>query len=374
MNLIARIENAQKLLREGRLANEAAVSSGVVLPLLDALGWPVFDPAVVAPEYGLGGRRVDFALLGHGRPAVFVEVKQPGQSNGADRQLFEYAFHVGVPMAVLTDGATWHVYLPAEQGSYQERRVYLLDLLEREPADSAERLIRYLGHGAVVSGEAIERARHDYQHARQRREAKEALPRAWGQLVGQGDDRLMDLLSQEVESLSGYKPASEDVQSYLASLGGQTEREAAASASSRPSRPTRVAETAQTARPAILDAPPSDTVLPSVGFTLNGAFVPGRSGADVLRRTFQALADRDPTFLDRFIELPQHGEVRRYLARRPEDLYPGRPELVKKAAFEIRPGYWIGTHYSLKGLRRILQLASQVAGLRFNEHLKVRLG
>jgi hypothetical protein len=35
------------------------------------------------------------------RTAVFIEVKQPGQTSAADKQFFEYAFHEGVPRAVL---------------------------------------------------------------------------------------------------------------------------------------------------------------------------------------------------------------------------------------------------------------------------------
>jgi predicted type IV restriction endonuclease len=92
-------------IKGGRYVNEATVSQGIVQRLLHTLGWPVYDMEVVAPEYSLGSRRVDYALCHPPRePVVMVEVKQIGQSKGANRQLFEYAFHKGVPMAVLTDG------------------------------------------------------------------------------------------------------------------------------------------------------------------------------------------------------------------------------------------------------------------------------
>ncbi len=368
MDLLDRIKNIRPMLADGRLANEAAVSSGVVLPILDALGWPVFDPRVVAPEYSLQGRRVDFALLTNRGPTVFVEVKQPGQSDGADRQLFEYAFHVGVPMAVLTDGATWHFYLPAEQGSYQERRVYLLNLLEREPSESAERLQRYLEYEAVVSGEAYERARHDYQRARQRREAKDALPRAWGQLVSAADERLVDLIVDEVESTSGYKPERADVIEYLRSLGGLPEREAAQTATPpqrsrvprrRPERPGRVAEAGD---------------LPERGFMLDGTFVPARNGRDVLVKLFQALDRRDPGFLDRFIAIPEHGRTRRYLARSPEALYPNDPSFVSPSTTaEVKPGYWLMTNASHQKMENIIKMACEVVGLQYGREVIVRM-
>jgi predicted type IV restriction endonuclease len=78
------IEHIQNDLRSGRFTNEAAVSQGIVLPVLYELGWPVFDTRSVAPEYALEGRRVDFALCdGSDRPKVFLEVKRVGQAEGA---------------------------------------------------------------------------------------------------------------------------------------------------------------------------------------------------------------------------------------------------------------------------------------------------
>ena len=132
MSLAEEISRIRKTLETGRFRNEASVSFGAVIPILEALKWPVRNTDIVAPEYSLEARRVDFALCyPEMKPIVFIEVKQVGQTEGADRQLFEYAFHAGVPMAVLTDGQEWHFYLPGERGAYQERRVYKLDLLER---------------------------------------------------------------------------------------------------------------------------------------------------------------------------------------------------------------------------------------------------
>ena len=218
MTLVSRIETARRLLRDGHLANESSVSTSIVFPILQALGWDVFDPTEVAPEYSVGSRRVDFALLHHGKPAVFIEVKQPGLGLGADQQLFDYAFHTGVPLAVLTDGRTWSVYLPSGFGDYTERRVYLLDLEEREPDESAERLTRYLQRDDVGSEAAFDRARQDYQRSRQRREARDAIPAAWHALMDAADPRVIGALADEVESRSGYRPEPDDLFGFLTSL------------------------------------------------------------------------------------------------------------------------------------------------------------
>ena len=205
--LIRVVEDVQYRLRAGQFTNEASVSQSAVLPILDALGWQIFDSQQVCPEYTLEGRRVDYALCHHtGKPDVFIEVKQIGKSDGADKQLFEYAFHAGVPLAILTTGQEWHFYLPAEQGTYQDRRVYKLDLLERDAEECAERLNRYLRSNGVLTGESLQAAREDYRGMAQTREMAETIPLAWHRLIEEKDDLMMEIIATRVEELCGYKP------------------------------------------------------------------------------------------------------------------------------------------------------------------------
>ena len=58
---------------------------------------------------------------------------QGGRSDG-DRQLFEYAFHAGAPLALLTNGVIWRFYSTFSAGTYAERLVRNLDI-ETEPPD-----------------------------------------------------------------------------------------------------------------------------------------------------------------------------------------------------------------------------------------------
>ena len=199
------IEKVRDRLRRGEYTSEAAVSQGILLPALHELGWPVFDTSVVVPEYSLEGRRVDYALCHPAnRPSVFVEVKKVGLSDGADRQLFEYAFHLGIPMAILTDGQEWSFYLPGEQGRYDERRVYKLDLLEREIEEAVKRLEKYLSYERVCSGKALESGREDYQNVARDREIETILPKAWSALLEEPDSLLLELLAEKAEDLCGY--------------------------------------------------------------------------------------------------------------------------------------------------------------------------
>lgn len=219
MSLEEHIPDIQSKLRNNEYPNEQSISQGIVLRLLSALQWPVYDTQSVIPEYSIQGRRVDFALcVQKNKPIIFIEVKQPGNTLGADKQLFEYAFHKGVPFAIVTDGNEWHFYLPAEVGSYDERRVYKLDLLERDKQESAYRLERYLAFEYVANGNALEHAREDYKNVSKERQAKANIPIAWDKLLEEKDEMLTEVVSEKVESICGFKPTQKQILSYLSTL------------------------------------------------------------------------------------------------------------------------------------------------------------
>ncbi len=162
MHLKLTIADIGRKLRDGRFPNEQSISQGIVLRILSDLGWDVYDTNVVWPEFSTGEGRVDFALCSPpGNPKCFVEVKQPGKAEDGVKQALEYAFHTGAQFITLTDGQTWSFYLPAEQGSYEDRRVFKLDLFERTDQESAEVLQRYLERDRLGSGEALETARKE---------------------------------------------------------------------------------------------------------------------------------------------------------------------------------------------------------------------
>jgi len=348
------LDKTRAALRRGSFTSEAAVSQGIVLPTLAALGWPVFDTSIVIPEFSLEGRRVDYALCHPAdRPAVFIEVKRVGLANGADRQLFEYAFHIGVPLAILTDGQEWNFYLPGEQGHYSERRVYKLDLLERDKSQSAERLERYLNYSSTCGGSAIRAARADYRDVARKRETESILPRAWRTLVRDQDSSLLELLAEKVEDICGYKPELDACADFLSnSIDGQ-KQDKEVTKSSRPVSPTLTAENS---------IPPTRRYRKTHGYSFQvlGRDLTAGSAREVMTKVFQALAHDDKQFLNRFAAR-KHGKKRRYLSQNRAELYPNRPDLVEAAAVELTPGWWMGTNYSRRDIQKILELAKEVA-------------
>lgn len=373
-------------IKAGRFSNEASVSQGIVLRLLNALGWPTYDTATVWPEFPLDSRRVDYALCSPpSKPIALIKVKQIGQSDGAERQLFEYAFHDGVPMAILTDGREWNFFLPGEQGAYGERRVYKLDIVDRDVKECAERLERYLLHSAVASGVAIQAARDDYRNVSKERQMQAALPKAWSQLIADEDDLLLEIVADRVESLCGYKPGLDMVADFLKSSGMSRP----VTPSFTPQRPIIHGQPTQTsvkqafpvdkklvkAIPHVNNPPiAAATESGQAGFSFRGQFHPAPSAIETLRQVFNLFIKLDPTFAERFAGLPRHGRTRRYLALNANELYEGRPDLASEHSVKVDSGWWMSTNHSKQTISRIIAMACDVAQVDSGRNLIWHLG
>lgn len=362
MSLNSDLEDIRNRLKAGGYQNEAAVSQGVILRLLNTLGWPIFDSARVSPEYTIGTRRVDFALCHPaGKPIILIESKDVGSAYGAEKQLFEYAFHQGIPMAILTDGQEWSFFLPGEQGTYHERCVYKLDLIARTTEECCRVFDRYLNYAEVVSGEAITNAKNDYKDVSKQRQIETALPQAWTQLIKEQDEILVELIADKVETLCGFKPEPDVVRKYLDSLLHFPPQQQLPTPTPTNVQPTVIPPT-----------PGSEDRDDFSGFVLHGQHYREGSAIATMFRVIEVLAQRDLSFLERYAGLPKHGRKRRYLARNKMDLYPGRPDLCEQYSQQRFGSWWIGTNYSRSTIRHAIELACEVSGLRFGQDLKLK--
>ena len=369
MTLLDTIQQLDANLRAGRFTNEAEVSTGVVLRILQGLDWPVFDTSVVAQQFPLkipngGTRREDIALCREdGRPLVFIEVKAVGKIVGADLQLFEYCFHGGVPFAVLTDGQEWHFYLPMEPGNYDDRSVYKLDILEQDHNECCSRFRRYLSIESVRQGSNLEYARSDRNIADRLVTIQTTLPRAWETILTGMDDSISEILADKVEDLCGFRPDMDTCADFLRNAIHQL------SPSSAPiPRPT--------ALPPKPSSPPSGTSeeLHFTGFVFQDERRTFSTARATMLAVFDKLAEYDATFLDRFASR-KHGRKRRYLAQDKYELYPDRPDLCEQSSSELAVGGWfISTNWGKQAWEGIARLACEVAGLTFGSDIVISFG
>ncbi len=356
MTLVATIGSIADRINRNSYRNETEVREAIVNRVLYELGWDIYDPTAVRREYTVDKRRVDYALFtSTSAPAVFIEVKAPNSGDDGDRQLFEYAFHQGTPFAILVNGREWSFYLPAEQGNYSERRVQKLDLLERDPKDSARVLERYLKFDRVRDGSAHSDARTDYQSAARQREAEKTIPRAWQDLISQPDELLIDLIAEKVVSLIGFRPTDEQIEAFLLAPNATIVR----SFRSEPAAPFRRVE------------PVPETPKPlgsrKVSFQLLGQKYTEPDAISALIFVLRKLAERDFGFLDRFAKQAP-GRTRNHIAKTRSEVYPGKPDLQAYST-EIAPGWWLGTNVANRDKDRLVKIACDVSGLQFGKDL-----
>ena len=353
--LTSAIEDLKRSIAAGSFRSEAEISRGVVSRILHALGWPVFDVHVVSPEFKIGTRNVDYALCHPpGKPSVLLEVKDLGKADDkGEKQLFEYCFHQGVPIAVLTDGRGWSFFFPAGQGSYQERRFARIDLVGDDPTDSAKTLTDYLQAEDVRSGAARNRAQRDYEAARQEKEAASQYVSVWRKLLTEPESLLLDLFCEEVEQATGVRPDRAGAAGFVRAQAPKA------------ARPPNQART----RPQKRKRESLDRMEPSL--TFRGQTETFKSGVEVMGAVFEKLASMDPGFCARFSE-QYRGRVRRYVAKTKALLYPGDPKR-ENYSYLLPDGWWLATHCSTEDKIRRIRNACEVAGVEFGRDLVVHI-
>jgi hypothetical protein len=99
-----------------QIATEEATKNAFIMPFLQALGYDVFNPLEVVPEFvadiGLKkGEKIDYAIFNEGTPTILIECKHWNQNlNVHDGQLLRY-FHVSkARFGILTNGIVYKFY------------------------------------------------------------------------------------------------------------------------------------------------------------------------------------------------------------------------------------------------------------------------
>ena len=128
------------------IQTEEATKNAMVMPLIQALGYNVFDPLEVTPELiaDVGtkkGEKVDYAILKDGQPIILFECKKAGAELNVNHasQLFRY-FHVtAARFGVLTNGLVYKFFTDLEQpNKMDERPFFEFDILDFKDRDVDE--------------------------------------------------------------------------------------------------------------------------------------------------------------------------------------------------------------------------------------------
>lgn len=156
--LVGMIETLRERIARHRPAlsqSEALTRYALIDPLLRELGWDTADPDLVTPEYSVGTKKADYALLESGSVVVFLEAKRLEENLSNHRsQVVAYASELGIRYPALTNGNEWEVYDNSQLVPIDQRRILTVSLTGAPPAVNALQLL-LLWRPNLSSGEPV---------------------------------------------------------------------------------------------------------------------------------------------------------------------------------------------------------------------------
>jgi hypothetical protein len=124
-----------------QLQTEEATKHSLVLPFIKALGYDVFNPLEVVPEFTADvgtkkGEKVDYALFKDGSAIMLFECKQVGGDLAkAGNQLYRYFSVTEARIGVLTDGLRYLFFTDLDEPNKMDAKPFMeLDLANIDEA------------------------------------------------------------------------------------------------------------------------------------------------------------------------------------------------------------------------------------------------
>lgn len=139
MDFIERLQSLSKKIAQqaSAITTEEATKNAFVMPFLhNVLGYDVFDPTEVIPEFTADtgikkGEKVDYAIFKDGQVQILVECKKYSEKLSAKHagQLFRYFSVTNARIGVLTNGAQYEFYTDLDAPNKMDEKPFLtLDL------------------------------------------------------------------------------------------------------------------------------------------------------------------------------------------------------------------------------------------------------
>lgn len=119
-----------------KILTEEATKHSFVMPFLSALGYDVFDPMVVVPEFisDIGtkkGEKVDYAILKDDKPIIIIEVKNHTEKlDNHNNQLIRYFNVTECKFGILTNGVEYRFFSDLEEKNKMDKLPFLSINLE----------------------------------------------------------------------------------------------------------------------------------------------------------------------------------------------------------------------------------------------------
>ena len=116
---------------KAQITTEEATKNAFIMPFIKALGYDVFNPLEVVPEYvaDIGikkGEKVDYAILRDGQPTILVECKHWGENLDVhNSQLFRYFHTTKAKFGLLSNGIIYRFYTDLVEKNKMDEKPFL---------------------------------------------------------------------------------------------------------------------------------------------------------------------------------------------------------------------------------------------------------
>jgi len=134
------------------IQTEEATKQAFVIPFIKMLGYDVYDPSEVVPEYiadiGIeNGGKIDYAIMKEGKPEILVECKWCGIeiNNRHAIQLYRYFPSTPARITLLTNGVIFRFFSDSEKTNQMDSKPFLeIDLrnIEESVVSRLEKLTK----------------------------------------------------------------------------------------------------------------------------------------------------------------------------------------------------------------------------------------
>lgn len=119
-----------------QIKTEESTKTALVLPFIQALGYDIFNPIEVMPEYNADigenmsglkkGEKVDYAIIKDGLPIVLVECKKYGERLDLHNdQLFRYFHTSKARFGILTNGSIYKFFTDLDEANKMDTTPFL---------------------------------------------------------------------------------------------------------------------------------------------------------------------------------------------------------------------------------------------------------
>ena len=142
-----------------QIQTEEATKNAFIMPFIQILGYDVFNPLEVVPEYitDIGtkkGEKIDYAIFRDGSPTIIIECKNWSENlNLHDGQLLRY-FHVSkANFGILTNGVVYRFYTDLVEPNKMDEKPFLEFNITEIKDNQIEELKKF--HKAVFDAKNI---------------------------------------------------------------------------------------------------------------------------------------------------------------------------------------------------------------------------